>query len=219
MMNTMTHEQVERFLPEIALGSESGVEAGVEQHVARCERCQDWLETYQLVGASFQVDFEGGEQHLSSEQLAQEATGVGRDHGDAVAQAHLASCRQCSGELEIARAALNQHTGPVVESSPNQGRMSPAFALIAAGLAAALGLVFWTGRPEVAPPADYLLSERALSGTEVFAADSSITVLDTEVGEGADVTLRAGETVSLGDGFSVESGGSFSIEITSENPS
>lgn len=215
------HEQIQSFLPDFVLSSGSSAElpAGISEHVDSCEECQGWLETYELAesvlsASSSRASFRT--HHVSSEVLADYAL----DGSSAAVEEHLEGCGSCRREFELALSSLEsvalEGKATVLLGGHPKSR-SFRLALIAATLAAAVGLSFWlSGRPASMGPVDYRITEHEFTGRRVLAADSTITVTESTVVDGADVTLRAGNTVSFGDGFSIGNGASFSVEITND---
>lgn len=215
----MPHAELEMMLSEYADGSlGQRMHEEVEAHVARCDRCGEWLETYRLLQAS--LGGEGGE-HPSAEELARCAL-TDQAGGDDL-QEHLGGCDDCRREIALTRSAVanarDESSSELATTLRNPWWRPKVNALVAAAaavLVVAVALPRFLSRHGGGIFDRAALADEFMTGNHVITAADSITAVRTEVVNGADLTLRAGKVVELGDGFSVDSGANFKIEITGD---
>lgn len=235
----MRHRDASDLLPRFVGGELNADErAGLEVHLAECDDCRDWVETWNLLVApsteSAAVEAAPHRPaHPTSDLLARSAvdrTAVSASDARLLDE-HLAHCASCRGEMRLARAALTEAAQPESTDRGWLGRLressltghrrlalaaSVFFALFTAG-------VLYLARPAVGPEADPALdeveiSEMKIRGTEVFQAPRSLLATAIEVVEGSDVIFRAGEVVALGNGFAVSSEASFTVDTGGSTP-
>ncbi len=226
----MKHRDATELLVEFAEGSLEDVTWNeMNDHVAACKDCQDWLHTFTLLS---HVP-EGSEHHShpDSLDLAKCSTRPDEecepDHRGL--RSHLSSCRTCRQDLETVRRAV-VHARPGAEThatSPFTPARSTTWwwtAAAATGIVGfALGAIFGTGiAPGIpnastshdrgagaavgvapgAPPA----SRASISGERLIRSEDQITIVNTSILPGASVTIQARRGVALGNGFQVGSG-------------
>ena len=167
----MRHREAQRHLADLLAGELGGDQrAAVERHLAGCEACSGWSETYGFLADALPAD--PAIEHATSEQLAHLAvdaellTAVERER----LATHLEDCADCRHELEITRAALADARRPAsvvrfplpAPSAATARRLALAASLI---LAAAVTFVALrqggdeTGRPATAVAAEVVPTE------------------------------------------------------------
>lgn len=207
----MSHRDTRELLPDFAQGRlEAEGRAAIEEHLAVCPACREWLETYHLLGRALAAQEET--EHPDSADLA--AWAARNDELPPGAAAHLEGCAECGREVELLTAAIRAARGAEqieeVESRrlrPRRGRMAIAWtaaaSLVLLVLAGSLLLDF-RGDEE----RDYVISGVTLSGEETISA-RSIHASAAKILPGSAVVFEAGELIALGEDFVVASGATF----------
>ncbi len=179
----------------------------VEEHLAQCSECAEWVATYSLFTEALV-------EHPPSLELARFALApetLDPPSRESCAE-HLKRCRECRGQLELVRQAASE-TRPVRVPAPVR---SPTRRRVWVALAASAVLVFgatFALRTTDRLPADYVLANSTLRGDQTILADRSILVEATDVAPGAALKLES-EVVAFGDGFSVKNGATL-VVVTS----
>lgn len=139
----MTCDQAIELLPWLLNGTlEAGEREAVRGHLVSCSRCREAL-------AETRQAFDAFDQHLPSRTLV--ALAHGEPPADAaLAERHLASCPQCSAELELARMSRRLEEDDKIALFPGQpvreiGREPRAWraATLAAGIAGLVAMGGW----------------------------------------------------------------------------
>jgi hypothetical protein len=226
----MNHYRVLEFLPDFVEGELADeLHASVESHVLTCAECKDWIRTYDLFAEH--IDGRSDREHPDCGILALCAVRPEeRFEPDRIAvRQHLDWCVRCRDELELMRAAIcsaRPSSASVRESDP--ARRSHHLAIgVAAGFAAVAisgVLLFgpWRGGQPLFSHADRTMqlaatsqrgthanSAHELSGTEIggsrlIEVPGEITISQTKINSGAEVTIRAGDFVAFGNGVQIE---------------
>ena len=185
----------------------------VEEHLAECADCREWLETYRLLASGLATEQTTG--HLPSADLA--AWAVLEDQPPGKAVAHLAACATCGRELELVTAAIRAARREGHEEQPASwwrpgGRRRAvwlaAASLVLVVLAGSLLLTLRGGTTQT-----YEISGVVLAGEETFTA-RSIHASDVEIRPASEIVFQAEELVVLGEDFVVASQATFEAGIT-----
>jgi|SRR3954469_20815178 len=143
----MSCDEAIEYLPWLLNGSlEAGESGEVRRHLATCERCRAALNDTRDAWTVYS-------QHLPSEALVALAYGESPAGVDpALAERHLASCPECTAELELARTSrrleeddkIAVFPGPRRKEVTGEGeRRSWRAAALAAGLAGVVAATGW----------------------------------------------------------------------------
>lgn len=185
----------------------------VEEHLAGCRECADWVETYRLLSQALRpsLDLSGSVPgHPSSDVLSRLALGTDLLEAEErrSCERHLSSCSECSELVALVRSGAVQAR----TRSRAAGSIWVSSLKWAAGLVLVVGALV-IGRSALTVPAHSELTGSTLTGRETVQAQDSILVETTTIESGAELTLRTGNSVAFGDGFSVASGGTLSVVV------
>jgi hypothetical protein len=202
-------------------------QAEIDDHIATCGECRDWIETYELITMSFGGQAAG--QHPNGDILALCAARADEQYEPdrESLRHHLERCPDCRSDLQLVHAAvLGARPASDHLPVPVEKRRVARWALAVAAAAAtfAISSVLWFGAPNpmsegTTPVRDgvgtvpvaletrsedvFEFSEPEIDGTRVIDTSGSILVSRTRIREGADVTIRSGQVVAFGNGFQI----------------
>lgn len=188
----------------------------LEKHLAECEECKTWLETYRLLAH--------GLRHPSSPEIAEYA--VTPDRVPATdrnrIRRHLDICADCARDAELTQAAATEARQENTRATEVPPAFPPARRFVLGALAASALLVLATGVVFVSRQSpennSVFVDRRTLHGSTVLEAEREILIVATHIETGADITFRAGNVVALGEGFSIASDASLTIEVKENMP-
>jgi hypothetical protein len=239
----MNHRDARALLVDLEAGTLEETTGGdLAAHVAECESCRRWLETYRLLGAALRSPDDAETHHPDAELLSLWALDPEELEEPAIRrlEEHLGSCRACRRQAALVREAVHG-TRPAGAPVPLPDRTSrrlrvgrglaaaAALALLALGLATlrpylSAGLSRGSDEAASAPASAHLrhdadgserLSDVELDGERVVEARKDMTVANVKITSGAQVTLRAGKSIALGNGFEIASGARATLGTTS----
>lgn len=189
----MNHRDIRELLADFALGRlEGGQRDRIQEHLAGCSRCREWLATYELLGRALEA--RQAADHPRGE-LAEWAVLDGEL--PEAASRHLAECPSCRSELERLREAISAAR----ETRPREPAVRWASAAAVAVLLLAGSLLLFTRQPTAT---DQIIRGGVLTGEQTFTG-RSIVASDVELQPGSRIVFEAGKMVALGDGFVVGS--------------
>jgi hypothetical protein len=226
----MDHREASEHLIDLAAGRLDGsTRDAVTRHVESCDDCRAWLEAHDLLASALEAPTEG--EHPDSELLALCAVRSEEEfEPDRVGlRSHLEICDRCRHEVELVRAAvLDARPAATPAAAPPPARVfSPRWMYAAAAgiAAAAIGSLLVSGlwqeqthglgptevvstsaeAPAVdgfaTPPEQF--SEAEIEGTRLIETQGDLVISRTKIKDGAQVTIRAGESVAFGNGFQI----------------
>ena len=233
----MEHREAARHLTDLVDGTlDAGVMESVSNHVDQCQACRGWVDTYKNLARDLDPSREP--HHPDSQTLAWYAVSPEEIHESErgrVAE-HLERCDDCRGDLEDIRSAVVNARPPLGELGQPTGRQVRWRRLAAAAaVVVAVGLITFVMRPGgpwggSAPDAVVSgattetivtdgvsggLSDVEIAGTRLIEGGPRVTLERVMIAEGADVTIRAGDTVAFGNGFRV--GNRARLHVTAGN--
>lgn len=200
---------------------------GVEAHLADCDECGDWVETYRLLANALSpcvvddVTVYSAQAHLSSVELVRYAL-VYRTLDEVTRERcarHVAGCTDCASEVTLVRAASldsqSEEHASVPPGVPSSGGVLSSAVLRpltwAAGLVLVVGAL-WVGQLiEWQPAGSTLLGQTTVEVPEVILVEA------TRVEAGMHLTLKPGQAVGFGEGFAVTFAGTLAV-VTEVDP-
>jgi len=211
----MGHEEAVELILAFAEGSlGEGLALQVAEHVAACEDCRGWLETYTLFSTA-----EHGNRHVQSELLATYAADRVRlkDEERSTIRLHLNTCRKCRLEFDLVTSALERARRQESVIAPRRflnrfedhRMLAVAAVLVVSLLAVTAVTILRGGSPWLETGPTTAMSENAEEGTPARVATA--VFFSTRVEQGAELCVHARSSVVFGDGFSVATGGSLIV--------
>jgi len=239
----MNHHSATEHLVEFAEGNLDGILLrDMTSHIDGCSDCQDWLEVHDFLANATSLHVE--DEHPSSNIIALCAVRAEEEFElDRIdLHEHLQRCERCGREIELLRAAIQQ-ARPAKDSSgslriPQLARTARWKVAAAAGfLGVAIGtlagsvathrespvdepmriakpaLVLPLGR--LGPP-DRKISDAEIEGERLIETDGNLTISETRIKAGADVTIHARNTVAFGNGFEIGPRARMAVQVSQD---